>query len=125
MKKLIIIILALLPLFTLSVNADDNSTRQIIPIKRVTTTNGNRSISQTPIECCYMGIMNFIQTSVYTDLGDVYVEVINNNTGETFWDSFDSGINPQHILTVSGTSGYYQVTYITETGDIYEGSFIL
>lgn len=117
--------MALLPLFTLSVNADDNSTRQIIPIKRVTTTNGNRSISQTPIECCYMGIMNFIQTSVYTDLGDVYVEVINNNTGETFWDSFDSGINPQHILTVSGTSGYYQVTYITETGDIYEGSFIL
>ena len=125
MKKLTIILLALLPLFTLSVNADDNSTRQNIPIQRVTTTNGNRSISQTPIECCYIGMMNFIHTSVYTDLGNVYVEVINNNTGEIFWDSFDSGITPQHILTVSGISGYYQVTYITETGDIYEGSFIL
>lgn len=124
MKKLIIIILALLPLFTFSVNADEKPVRQEIPLKRIgNICSENRSLN--PVECCYIGMMNFIQTSVYTDLGDVYVEVINNNTGETFWDSFDSGITPQHILTVSGTSGYYQVTYITETGDIYEGGFVL
>lgn len=124
MKKLIIIILVLLPLFTFSANADEKPVRQEIPLKRIgNICSENRSLN--PVECCYIGMMNFIQTSIYTDLGDVYVEVINNNTGETFWDSFDSGITPQHILTVSDTSGYYQVTYITETGDIYEGGFVL
>lgn len=123
--KLIIIFMALLPLSVFWLNADDND-RKEIPLTQ--TYNGeygkdNRSINL--IECCYSGMMNFIQTSVYTNLGEITVEAINTTTGESVWDSFDSKITTQHILPISSTSGHYIVTYITETGDVYEGSFII
>lgn len=85
----------------------------------------NRSLIQLPIECCYMGMMDLILTTFSSDLGEVTLEVINTSTGEISCDIFDSGMTPQYLLPIPGNSGYYTITYITESGDIYEGSFIL
>lgn len=124
MKRIILILMALLPLSVFIGNADEKPTRQEIPLNPgQNKIKENRSLN--PIECCYLGMMDFIQTSVYDDLGDIYVEVVNSSTGENVWDTFDSAETPQHLLPISYTPGHYLVTYITESGDIYEGSFTL
>ena len=72
-----------------------------------------------------MGMMNLIQTTFSANLGEVTLEVINTSTGEIYYDSFDSGLTPQTLLPISGDSGYYTITYTTESGDIYEGTLTL
>lgn len=123
-KRIILIISALLSLSVFTTNADEKPTKQEIPLNPCQNKiKDNRSIF--PIESCYIGMLNLVQTDIYRDLGEVFVEIINVRTGEISCDSFDSGLTPQHFLPISGNSGYYQVTYIIENGDVYEGCFIL
>ena len=84
-----------------------------------------RSLIQLPIECHYFGIMNTIVTTVQSDLGDVVLTVTNCSTGSVWYDSFDSALEPQTILPISGDPGVYEITYITESGNVYEGTFII
>ena len=42
-----------------------------------------------------------------------------------WYDSFDSALEPQTILPISGDPGVYEITYITESGNVYEGTFII
>lgn len=121
--KIILSFLAVfLPLSVFQLNADEKKTKQEIPLNQTQPTHeNNRSLIQLPIESCYMGMMNFIQTTFSEDLGEVTLEVINTSTGEISWDTFDSGVTPQTLLPISGDSGYYTITYTTESGDIYEG----
>lgn len=125
--KIILSFLAVfLPLSVFQLNADEKNTRHEIPIKQVIKTHeNNRSLIQIPIESCYMGMMNFIQTTFSEDLGEVTLEVINTSTGEICSETFDSGVTPQTLLPISGDSGYYIITYTTESGDIYEGTLVL
>ena len=123
--KFILLFLAVfLPLSVFQLNADEKKPEQKIPLTKTKGDyNYNRSLTQIPVECCYMGMMNLILTTFSSDLGEVTIEVINTSTGETSYDIFDSGMTPQSVLPISGNSGYYTITYITEAGDIYEGSF--
>lgn len=125
--KFILLFLAVfLPLSVFQLNADEKKPEQKIPLTKTKGDyNYNRSLTQIPVECCYMGMMNLILTTFSSDLGEVTLEVINTSTGETSYDIFDSGMTPQSVLPISGNSGYYTITYITEAGDIYEGSFII
>ena len=125
--KFILLFLAVfLPLSVFQLNADEKKPEQKIPLTKTKGDyNYNRSLTQLPVECCYMGMMNLILTTFSSDLGEVTLEVINTSTGETSYDIFDSGLTPQSVLPISGNSGYYTITYITETGDIYEGSLTL
>ena len=59
------------------------------------------------------------------DLGDVVLTVTNCSTGNVWYDSFDSTLEPQTMLPISGEPGVYEITYITESGNIYEGTFII
>lgn len=125
-KFILILLAVLLPLSALIVNADEKEQGQKIPLTKIKGDfNYNRSLIQLPIECCYMGIMDFILTTFSSDLGEVTLEVVNTSTGENSCDIFDSGMTPQYLLPISGNSGYYTITYITETGDIYEGTLTL
>lgn len=128
-RKIILLFLAVfLPLsaFTFILNADEKKSKKQIPLTQVQKNHqNNRSLTQQPIECCYMGMMNLIQTTFSADLGEVTLEVINTSTGEVYYDSFDSGLTPQTLLPISGDSGYYTITYTTESGDIYEGILTL
>ena len=126
-KKIILLFLAaLLPLSVFQLNADEKNKRKEIPLKQINKTHeNNRSLILYPVESCYMGMMNLIQTTFSRDLGEVTLEVINTSTGEISCETFDSGVTPQTLLPISGDSGYYTITYTTESGDIYEGYFTL
>ena len=126
-RKIILLFLAVfLPLSAFTLNADEKKPKRKIPLTPVNSGfNNNRSLTQQPIECCYMGMMNLIQTTFSANLGEVTLEVINTSTGEIYYDSFDSGLTPQTLLSISGDSGYYTITYTTESGDIYEGTLTL
>ena len=121
--KLLFLLMALMPLSTFVSDADENELKQEIPLKHLVTDKLNRNLQQVPIESCYFGMINSVQTVVCSDLGTVDVIVTNCSTGEVWYDSFDSGDSPQNVLILSGTSGFYEVTYVTSAGDSYEGDF--
>ena len=125
-KIILLFLAALLPLSVFQLNADEKKPKREIPLTPVKDyQDNNRSLIQLPIECCYMGMMNLIQSTFSKDLGDVTLEVINTSTGEISCETFDSGVTPQTLLPISGDSGYYTITYTTESGDIYEGTLVL
>lgn len=115
----------LLPLSAFEMSADDEYAVMKIPLYSEEGTNLNRSIVQLPVECCYFGMMNSLVTTVYSDLGDVVLTVTNFSTGNVWYDSFDSALEPQTVLTLSGEPGIYQIIYITESGGVYEGTFTI
>lgn len=127
--KFILILLAVfLPLSAFVLNADENKNRQEIPLNPVIDGNSdwhNRSLIHLPIECHFLGMMNAVVTTAWSDLGDVALAVTNCSTGSVWYDSFDSALESQTALTLSGEPGIYEIVYITETGDIYEGTFTI
>lgn len=126
MKKIIIIMMALLlPLSAFEMSADNEKAVMKIPLEVKNNKDLDRSLIQEPIFSYYYGMMSFVQTSVTSDLGVVDVMVTNSSTGESWYDSFDSSEEPQTILQISGEAGLYEITYTTESGDIYECTFVI
>lgn len=80
---------------------------------------------QVTISADYYSMLSSIYTTVYDDLGEVEVYVTNTSTGEFWMTSFDSSNEQQSFLQISGTPGYYEIEYITESGDVYEGEFLI
>lgn len=113
----------LLPLSAIEMKADDEKAEIKIPIHK----SSGKLLSRTLIEidACYYGMMSCIQTSVSSDLGEVEVSVTNCSTGDMWYDTFDSGEEPYTFLYISGAAGLYEITYTTESGDVYEGSFMI
>lgn len=127
-KFLMILVSVFLPLSLFAQNNDDNTDMAEIPLHIVidgSQGNDNRSLIQLPVECCYLGMMDSIVTTVFTDLGDVALTVTNTSTGSVWYDTFDSALEPQTLLTLSGEPGIYEIVYITESGGVYEGTFTI
>lgn len=125
MRKLLILLMALLlPLSALEISADEKGVIQKIPLQIGKSTILKRDCT-VPIEANYYGMISGIQTSISEDLGEVEVLVTNTSTGEFWMASFDSSNEQQSFLQISGTPGYYEIEYITESGDIYEGEFLI
>ena len=113
----------LLPLSAFQMSADEKEARKI-PINLGTQISFQRDFLRVPIESYYIGITNTVQTSVSSDLGMVEVTVTNLTTGETWSDTFESAVTP-HFLQISGAPGFYEITYLTSFGDLYEGNFTI
>lgn len=94
-----------------------------IPIKKLDKSNMFRSPSDFHV--FYDRMSSAIYTTVTSDLGQIEMTVTNLSTGEAWSDTFDSGVIMQTLLPISGTAGYYEIEYVTESGDVYEGIFIL
>lgn len=94
-----------------------------IPIKKPGSHDTVRSLYE--IQACYYGMLSAVYTSITSNLGEVEVIVTNCTSGEIWEDTFDSSTTSQHILQISGTSGFYEVTYLSDSGNLYEGSFII
>lgn len=75
------------------------------------------------IQCYYYETEALIQSKSLVDLGTIQITASNTTTGETWSDVFDSSQETPHLLDVSNESGNYTVTYTTESGDVYEGTF--
>lgn len=104
-------------------NADEKRTK-IIPLDPPLQMCVERGIVVS-INAWYDYTFSSIITSTSSDLGEVSLTVTNLSTGETWYDTFDSSSTPQAMTPISGASGYYEVVYVTGSGDMYEGGFIL
>lgn len=77
------------------------------------------------IHAHYLEDSRAIYTTLASDLGQIEMTVTNLSTGEAWSDSFDSGVVMQTLLPISGTRGYYEIIYVSEFGNIYEGNFVI
>ena len=114
----------LLPLSALEMSADEKGVIKKIPLQIGKSTILKRDCT-VPIEANFYGTFSSIQTIISENMGEVEVYVTNTSTGEFWMTSFDSSIEQQSFLQISGTPGYYEIEYITESGDIYEGEFLI
>lgn len=107
--------------------ADDKDVERPIPLDLVYNDEfrNNRGFIPLPIECYYAVYLKSIQTTVYDNLGEIAIEVLNATTGETFYETFNSTLTPQHVLPISGSAGFYTITYTTSGGDVYIGTYML
>lgn len=126
-KFLLILLAVFLPLSASALNADEPPHKQDIPLYPIDPEGGKdiRSQIQHPIECHYLGMINAFVTTVWSDLGDVTLIVTNCSTGSVWYSSFDSTMEPQNFLSISGESGFYEIIYVTESGNLYKGSFTI
>ena len=107
--------------------ADDKDVERPIPLDLVYNDEfrNNRGFIPLPIECYYAVYLKSIQTTVYDNLGEITIEVLNTTTRETFYETFNSTLTPQHALPISGSAGFYTITYTTSGGDEYIGTYML
>ena len=126
-KFLLILLAVFLPLSASVLNADEPPHKQDIPLYPIDPEGGKdiRSQIQHPIECHYLGMINAFVTTVWSDLGDVTLTVTNCSTGSVWYDSFNSSMEPQAFLAISGEPGTYKIIYITESGGIYKGALTI
>lgn len=126
MRRLLIFLTALLlPLFAFEMNADEEKAIMKIPLELGPGIMLGRTQIQEPLECYFYRTTNAIITNICVNIGDVALTVTNCSTGNVWYDSFDSTLEPQTMLPISGEPGVYEITYITESGNIYEGTFII
>ena len=126
-KFLLILLAVFLPLSASVLNADELPHKQDIPLYPIDPEGSKdiRSQIQHPIECHYLGMINAFVTTVWSDLGDVTLTVTNCSTGSVWYDSFNSSMEPQAFLAISGEPGTYKIIYITESGGIYKGALTI
>ena len=96
-----------------------------IPIRQLVNQPTVRDLNTPSLQAWYDGLFPSIYTTVLSDIGMVEITVTNLMTGESWWDTFDSGEALQTLLPISGSAGYYEVEYITESGDVYVGEFLI
>lgn len=126
MKRLCILLTALLlPLFAFGMIAEDEKAIMKIPLSLEPGKILSRDVSPESIICHYYGMMDAVVTTFCSDLGEVNLTVTNVTTGEVWSEILDSAQYPQPSLAVSGSEGFYEITYITESGNIYEGTFTI
>lgn len=125
MRKILLLMAVLLPLSLFGMNDENEKVVMKIPLELDLEEKLNRLLIPVPIESyCYV-MMNTIITNVFSDLGEIFLTVTNQSTGEVWYDTFDSGVQSQAATPISGTPGYYQVIYQIESGNMYYGYFIL
>lgn len=112
----------LLPLSLFGMNDENEKAVMKIPLEMQHRNNYGRTLPHETIECYYYGLMNTIITNVFSDLGDVTLTVTNHSTGEVWYDTFDFGTASLFSTIISGTPGYYEIVYSTETGYHFQGS---
>lgn len=114
-----------LPIFALEMRADDENAKMKIPLKMESSTKHTRGLVEEELTCHYVGMMNAVVTTVWSDFGTITLTVTNCSTGSVWYDTFDSALESQTLLTLSGEPGIYEIVYITGSGDIYKGTFNL
>ena len=124
MRKIILLVVALLPSFVFNMNADEKTEKKI-PIQYKGNDRLGRTLINVPIETTYYGVLSAIRTTISSDIGEVEMSVVNSFTGDVWTCFFDSAIESQILLGISGCPGDYIVSYMTEYGNLYEGSFTI
>mgnify|MGYP002624820047 CR=1 FL=1 len=87
---------------------------------------GNRSPQAVPFGASLYSVraQTIILVTFITDLGTVDVEITNHTTGDYLQGELNAVPGTQSI-PISGTPGWYTITFILPDGRIYEGEFDL
>lgn len=118
MKRLFLSIFALLFIGgSMAYAAVDYVGPKNIPLRPKGTS--TKPIPRQIVDCA---IEAFYEDGVITlnfteDLGEATVFVINNTTGEVWFDSVDAC--GSSVVSISDDAGYYTITIYTEAGDYY------
>ena len=124
MRKLFILMMAfLLPVSALEMRADETKVDKIL-IRVDRKGKLSRDVDAEFLAAYYVSFP-CIQTTVTEDLGEVELIVKNLVTGDFWYCFFDSATQPQSLLPISGSPGCYEIEYITESGDVYSGEFLI
>ena len=110
-------------MFAFDMNADEKRIKKI-PLDPPLQMCVERGMA-LQINAWYDYTLSSIITAASNDLGEVSLSVTNLSTGETWYDTFDSSSTPQVVTPISGSTGTYEIVYITESGEVYEGNFML
>ena len=103
--------------------ADENEKEVETPIPIIEVTEVKHLRTLIPVEACYFN--HCIQISTVTDLGVVSVSLLNLYSGEMVWGHFDSSVMNFASLWFDATCGAYELTLITEAGEMYMGHFVI
>lgn len=124
MRKIILLVVALLPSFAFYMNAEEKTEKKI-PIQFKENDRLGRSLIDVQIEATYYGVLSAIQTTMSSDVGEVEMSVVNCFTGEVWICRFNSATESDILLEISGSPGFYSVIYLIGSGVLYEGSFTI
>lgn len=126
MRKLFILMMAfLLPVSALEMRADEKVQIKIIPLWKDRHPDLSRDVVVNPIESNYYVSIDSVGTTVLRNLGYVELIVTDTSTGESWSCIFDSATQSQAFLPISGSPGYYEIEYTTESGDVYSGELLI
>ena len=77
-----------------------------------------------PIECSYNSMLSAVLVNFLTDIGEVDIELQNISTGAFVAGTWDSSVSSV-ILPISGENGSYVISFTTESGEEFIGTFEL
>jgi len=80
--------------------------------------------AQRTIECFYESTMTSIITAFKSSIGTVGVVVENHTTGEYLSGTLSGEVGTQ-MIPISGTEGFYTITFTLQNGTQYYGEFEL
>lgn len=126
-KILLILMAIIMPLSSIVMYADKTKDQNEIPLYQTNSEGGinNRGFMKPDLACYYSKTLSAIATTAFSDLGNVIITVTNCSTGNVWYSSFDSTMEPRSFLPISEEPGIYEIAYITETGNIYEGTLTI
>ena len=104
-------------------HADENEKDVETPIPLIEVTEAKHIRSLLPVEAYYWN--NCIQISTATDIGVVSISLLNLYSGEMVCDHFDSSVMNFASLWFDAGCGVYELTLLTEAGDMYIGHFVI
>lgn len=78
--------------------------------------------SEIPVSAFYVSAMNRINITFLHNIGDVTIRLTNLTTGYMISTVVDSSVG-SYILPVTGGTGLYKLSFITEDGAHYSGFF--
>ena len=84
----------------------------------------NRNPELIPISAIYYAHLSCIEVSFLYGLGDVQIDLTNVSTNATASTLVDSTAG-NAFIPVTGGTGPYSITFITESGTTYSGFFIV
>ena len=124
MKKILLILALILPLFVAAAPSAMSDT-SLIPVRSIRQ-GGEilRSPAQIPLMCAVDTDIPCIFVSFLDDLGDVDIVLENQTTGEYSLTSVDSATGGA-IIPFSGSSGTWIIIFTLVSGDVFEGEFEL
>lgn len=121
MRKVILLLLALLTVGTAVYSQNEDIKPIIVKEKTTPVTKGNLAPAKVQVECFYYSFTNSLELSFLSNLGTVTVSLENQATGE-IQDYVGNSTSGRMLIPV-GAGSAYRMDIVTENGHNYYAVF--